>query len=92
MGATPYADAETYDRHSPHRRVAAWRSPTLVIHGERDYRVPVGEALALFEALQHHGVPSELLMFPDEHHWITRPRNIVAWYETVVGFLARYMG
>ena len=67
---------------SPHRHVARWRTPTLVIHGERDYRVPIAEALALFEALQHHGVPSELLVFPDEDHSILKPRNIRVWYRT----------
>ncbi|HEU4751850.1 MAG TPA: prolyl oligopeptidase family serine peptidase, partial [Armatimonadota bacterium] len=60
-------------------------------HGEKDYRVPIGEGLALFEALQHHGVPSELLVFPDENHWILKPRNTVAWYDTVLEFLDRYL-
>ena len=61
-----------------------------MIHGERDYRVPIGEALALFEALQHHGVPSELLVFPDENHWILKPRNIRVWYRTWLDFVARH--
>ena len=45
----------------------------------------------LFEALQYHGVPSEMLVFPDENHWIVRPRNIVAWYDTVLGFIKRHL-
>jgi len=77
------------DRHSPHAKVGAWKTPTLIIHGEKDYRVPIGEALALFEALQAHGVPSELLVFPDENHWILKPRNIVEWYARVLAFLER---
>jgi len=62
-----------------------------VIHGERDYRVPISEALALFEALQARGVASELLVFPDENHWIRRPRNIVAWYENWLDFVRRHL-
>src|SRR4029077_4143588 len=89
MAGHPYGDATTYDRFSPHRLVANWKSPTLVIHGERDYRVPISESLALFEALQHHGVASELLVFPDENHWILKPRNVRVWYRTWLGFVAR---
>jgi dipeptidyl aminopeptidase/acylaminoacyl peptidase len=62
-----------------------------VVHGEKDYRVPISEALLLFEALQRRGVPSELLVFPDENHWIQRPRNIRRWYEVCLGFLARHL-
>ena len=51
----------------------------------------INEALMLFEALQHHGVPSELMVFPDEGHWILKPRNAVAWYEGVLEFLARHL-
>jgi dipeptidyl aminopeptidase/acylaminoacyl peptidase len=91
MGGHPYDDPERHNRHSPHTRVTSWKSPALIIHGERDYRVPIGEALALFEALQHHGVPSELVVFPDENHWILKPRNIIAWYQSVLEFLGRHL-
>jgi len=87
----PYGAPEELDRYSPSHHMDGWRSPTLVLHGERDYRVPIGEALALFEALQHHKVESELVVFPDENHWILRPRNIVAWYAAVQDFLARHL-
>lgn len=80
------------DRCSPHVNVSKWKTPTLIIHGEKDYRVPVGEALALFEALQAHGVDSELLVYPDENHWILKPRNIRHWYGSVIDFLKRHMG
>jgi dipeptidyl aminopeptidase/acylaminoacyl peptidase len=63
----------------------------LIIHGERDYRCPIGEGLMLFEALQHHGIDSELLVFPDENHWVQKPRNIVQWYETVLDFIGRHI-
>ena len=90
-GQTPWGELDEYDRYSAHRFVARWRTPALVIHGERDYRVPIGEALALFEALQHHGVPSELLVFPDENHWILKPRNVRVWYRTWLDFVARQL-
>lgn len=90
-GENPYADPDRYDRNAPIRHITKWKTPALVIHGEKDYRCPIGEGLNLFEALQYHGVDSELLVFPDENHWIMKPRNIVAWYETVLGFIGRHM-
>lgn len=92
IGGTPWGTTptEALDRHSPHTNIAKWKTPTLILHGEKDYRVPIGEGLALFEALQAHGVESELAVFPDEGHWITRPRNVRAWYGTVLSFLAKH--
>ncbi|HYL91189.1 MAG TPA: S9 family peptidase [Burkholderiales bacterium] len=91
-GENPYADPVRFDRYAPVRHVAKWKTPCLVIHGEKDYRCPINEGLNLFEALQYHKVPSELLVFPDENHWILKPRNIVAWYESVLGFIGKYLG
>ena len=79
------------DRYSPHHRIPHWTSPTLILHGERDYRVPVTEALALFEALTTHGIDAELAVFPDESHWILKPRNVRAWYEAVLTFLRHHL-
>lgn len=90
-GEDPYADPVKYDRHAPIRYIKQWKTPALIIHGEKDYRCPIGEALNLFEALQYHGVPSEMLIFPDENHWILKPRNIVAWYDTVLSFIKRHL-
>ena len=90
-GEDPYADMEHFDRYAPLRHIKKWKSPALIIHGERDYRCPVSEGLNLFEALQYHGVPSELLVFPDENHWILKPRNIVVWYRAVLEFIGRYL-
>ena len=90
-GENPYADMPAFDRYAPIRYIGQWKTPVLIIHGEKDYRCPIGEGLNLFEALQYHGVDSELLVFPDENHWILKPRNIVAWYENVLGFLTRHM-
>ena len=91
LGCSPYRNAGELNRYSPDHYMDQWTSPTLVIHGEKDYRVPVSEGLALFEALQVHGVESELLVFPDENHWILKPRNIVTWYETVLDFIDRHL-
>jgi dipeptidyl aminopeptidase/acylaminoacyl peptidase len=90
-GEDPYADQPQFDRYAPVRHVRNWKTPALIIHGERDYRCPISEGLNLFEALQYHKVPSELLVFPDENHWILKPRNAVAWYEAVLDFLARHL-
>jgi dipeptidyl aminopeptidase/acylaminoacyl peptidase len=90
-GENPYADPAQFDRYAPIRYVSQWKTPALIIHGEQDYRCPIGEGLNLFEALQYHGVPSELLVFPDENHWILKPRNVVAWYDAVLEFIGRHM-
>ncbi|MFN9677092.1 MAG: prolyl oligopeptidase family serine peptidase [Betaproteobacteria bacterium] len=90
-GENPYADPAHYDRYAPIRYISQWQTPVMIIHGELDYRCPIGEGLNLFEALQYHGVDSELVIFPDENHWILKPRNIVAWYDNVLGFLAKHM-
>lgn len=84
----PYTDRKDFDMYSPVAHVAKWKTPTLVVHGDLDYRVPVGEALALFEALQFNNVASRLLIFPDENHWILKPQNILVWYDEVFRFLA----
>ncbi len=90
-GEDPYRDPLQFDRFAPMRHITQWRTPTLITHGERDYRCPIGEALALFEALQYHGVASELLVFPDETRWIAKPHNIVAWYQAALEFLDKHL-
>lgn len=91
MDGDPYSDPPGFDRYSPSRFIANWKTPTLIIHGERDYRVPISEGLALFEALQYHGVDSELMIFPDENHWIVKPNNSIAWYQKIYEFLAPHL-
>jgi dipeptidyl aminopeptidase/acylaminoacyl peptidase len=91
-GEDPYRNPESFDRYAPWRQVDKWRTPTLIIHGERDYRCPVSEALMLFEALLVHDVDAELLLFPDECHFIEKPPNIIAWYSRIAEFLSRHMG
>jgi dipeptidyl aminopeptidase/acylaminoacyl peptidase len=86
----PYENPERYREQSPHLHVQNISTPMLVIHGELDYRVPVGEALALWTDLKRHGVEAKFLYFPDENHWILKPNNSRLWYETVRGFIDRH--
>ncbi|MFT5680871.1 MAG: dipeptidyl aminopeptidase/acylaminoacyl peptidase [Myxococcota bacterium] len=91
FGCDPYSDPAGHHHYSPIRNLPDWTSPTLIIHGEKDYRCPIDQALGLFEGLQRHGVPSELVVFPDEGHWIMKPRNVVAWHETCLEYLDRVL-
>ncbi len=84
---TPWDNPEMYARWSPSFFVKEFRTPTLVTHGEMDYRVPVGQALQLYTALQLQKVPSKLVLFPDEGHWISKPQNSVFWYKTAIDWL-----
>ncbi|SFL10017.1 S9 family peptidase [Geodermatophilus ruber] len=87
----PRQQPKRYEQNSPHRFADAIRTPMLVIHGDRDYRVPIGEALRLWYDLQKRGVPSKYLYFPDENHWVLTPGNASVWYETVLSFLAEHV-
>ena len=90
-GGTPWRDPEEFDRFSPHRAAARFRTPTLVIHGALDFRVPESEGMQLFTALQRQGVPSQFLYFPDEGHWVLKPGNSLLWHRTVFAWLERYL-
>jgi dipeptidyl aminopeptidase/acylaminoacyl peptidase len=87
----PYLDPARYVEWSPHRHVANITTPMLVIHGELDHRVPIGEALRLWTDLRRHGVESKFLYFPDENHWILKPQNARVWYETVFAWLDHHV-
>ncbi|MFW3169641.1 S9 family peptidase [Geodermatophilus sp. CPCC 206100] len=87
----PLQQPKRYEQNSPHRFADAIRTPMLVIHGDRDYRVPIGEALRLWYDLQKRGVPSRFLYFPDENHWVLTPGNAQVWYSTVLAFLAEHV-
>lgn len=80
-----------YEAGSPHRHADKVRTPMLVIHGDRDYRVPIGEALRLWWDLVRHEVDAKFLYFPDENHWVLTPGNVVVWNETVLAFLAHHV-
>jgi dipeptidyl aminopeptidase/acylaminoacyl peptidase len=87
----PLTQPAMYEANSPHRHIERIRTPMLVIHGNKDYRVPVGEALRLWWDLTRHGVEAKFLYFPDENHWILTPGNARIWYETVFAFLAQHV-
>ncbi|HZB51341.1 MAG TPA: prolyl oligopeptidase family serine peptidase, partial [Mycobacteriales bacterium] len=87
----PLQKQERYLENSPHLRAANIRTPMLVIHGDRDYRVPIGEALRLWNDLGRFSVPAKFLYFPDENHWVLTPGNARVWYETVWAFLAQHL-
>jgi dipeptidyl aminopeptidase/acylaminoacyl peptidase len=80
---TPYDNRESYVKWSPHQYAKNFKTPTLVIHSQRDYRLDVSEGLQLFTTLQMEGVPSKMLYFPDEGHWVLKPQNSRLWYKTV---------
>lgn len=82
--------ARDYERFSPSSHVKNWKTPLLVIHGERDYRVPLEQGLQAFTAAQVQGVPSRLVTFPEEGHWIMRPQNGVLWHREFFGWLDRW--
>jgi dipeptidyl aminopeptidase/acylaminoacyl peptidase len=84
-------DPEARERWNPVNHVARWRTPTLVIHGERDFRIPYTQGIAAFTAMQRQGIDSRLVMFPDEGHWINRPQNSLQWHNEVFGWLARHL-
>ncbi len=90
-GGPPWGKPEEFSAFSPHRHAKDFRTPTLVIHGALDFRVPESEGMQLFTALQRQGVPSEFLYFPDEGHWVLKPANSALWHATVFNWLARYL-
>ena len=87
----PYRDDTRYLDNSPHRHVGAITTPMLVIHGEKDVRVPVSEGITLWTDLVRHGVDARFLYFPDEHHWVLTPQHARLWYETVLAFLDEHL-
>jgi dipeptidyl aminopeptidase/acylaminoacyl peptidase len=84
-------ETKNYDKFSPHKYAKNFSTPNLVIHGELDYRVPVGEGLSLFTTLQRKGIPSKFLYFPDEGHWVLKPQNSELWHTTVFSWLKDYL-
>ena len=91
LGGPPWVNITDYEKWSPSRFAHHWRTPTLVIHGALDFRVPETEGMQTFTALQRQGVPSRFLYFPDEGHWIGRPQNQIVWWNTVQDWLGRYL-
>ena len=93
IGCNPFDGKDIrdgYEKNSPERFVKFWKTPMLVIHGGKDYRVPLTEALSTFTALQLKGVPSKFLFFPMENHWILNPPNQIKWYQELFNWFGKY--
>jgi dipeptidyl aminopeptidase/acylaminoacyl peptidase len=89
-GGPPWENPEGYRRHSPVEFLEEWKTPELVIHGALDFRVVETQGLATFNALQRLGVPSRLLYYPDENHWVLKPLNSIQWHEVVLDWMDRW--
>lgn len=87
----PWEQEDDYKKFSPASYVQHWNTPTLVIHGGKDYRVPETEGIATFTALQRRGIPSKFLYFPDENHWVLKPMNSIKWHDTIFAWLKQYL-
>jgi dipeptidyl aminopeptidase/acylaminoacyl peptidase len=91
---TPWSNPAAYQRMSPSSfagEFGKYKTPTLVICGEQDFRVPYTQSLEFYTALQRQDVPSKLVVFPDEGHWILKPQNAIVWYREVLGWLGKYL-
>ena len=87
----PWTTRTDGEKWNPVNYVENWKTPTLVIHGEKDYRIPYSQSLATFTALQQQGVESKLLVFPDENHWVLKPQNSIQWHRTVFDWLGKHL-
>ncbi|MBA4185768.1 MAG: S9 family peptidase, partial [Acidobacteria bacterium] len=87
----PWENQVNYNKWSPHKFAANFKTPTLVTQGEIDYRVPVDQSLQLYTALQLNNTDSKLVVFPDEGHWILKPQNSEFWYGQVLGWFEKYL-
>ena len=93
QGGSPWSNEPRAIRHyalSPHKLVTRWNTPLMVIHGAMDYRVPVDQGMAAFNTAQMMGVPSRLLIFPDENHWILKPQNALMWHREYFRWLDQW--
>jgi dipeptidyl aminopeptidase/acylaminoacyl peptidase len=91
LKGTPWTNPDLYSRLSPSTYAKNFKTPTLVTHGELDFRVPIGEGLQLYTTLQRLGVPSKMVYFPDEGHWINRPANAALWYREFIAWMDRWV-
>lgn len=87
---TPWTNPQAYEKHNPALHVDKWQTPMLVVHGALDFRVVETEGFATFTALQRRGVPSKLLYFPNENHWVLQPHNSIQWHNEVLSWLDKW--
>ncbi|KAI5466794.1 Alpha/Beta hydrolase protein [Mariannaea sp. PMI_226] len=92
FGGTLWENRPGYEKWDPSKHIGNWATPMLVIHNELDYRLPISEGLAMFNVLQARGVPSKLVMFPDENHWVLKPENSLVWHREVLDWINKYSG
>ena len=92
MGGTPWGDVAGMQKENPMFYAKNFKTPTLILHGEMDYRVPYGNGLVLYGVLQSMGVPTRLVIFPNENHWVLSPQNAIYWHWEMQSWLARYIG
>ncbi len=95
MGGAPWEKdnkvAQRTFATSPHKFIDKWDTPILIIHGELDFRILASQGMAAFNAAKMRGIPTEMLIFPDENHWILRPQNALLWHRTFFGWLDRWL-
>lgn len=91
-GKAYFEDPQAFEKWNPVNYVAKWKTPQLVITGEKDFRIPYTQGLAAFTALQRRDIPSRLLVFPDENHWVLKPKNSRQWYREVIGWMNKWTG
>ena len=89
-GGTVYDNPQAYEKFNPVNFVKNWKVPMLIVQGDKDFRIPTVQGLAAFNAAQRRGIPSELLVFQDENHWVLKPHNSVQWHNTVNAWLQRW--
>jgi len=92
LGAMPWGDLTKIDVQTPQRFAANFKTPTLVTHGERDFRVPIGQGMEYYNTLRLKGVPARFVYFPDENHWILKPQNARLWTNEFFAWIDRYAG
>jgi len=90
-GKPYYEDPAAFERWNPVNYVSRWKTPMLVITGEKDFRIPYTQGIAAFTALQRRDIPSRLVVFPDENHWVLKPKNSIRWYDEVFGWMNRWL-
>ncbi|HEY1149935.1 MAG TPA: S9 family peptidase [Pseudoduganella sp.] len=88
---TYYANPQGYEQFNPVSHVSKWKTPMLVVQGDLDFRIPTSQALGAFTALQRQGIESQLLVFPDENHWVLKPANSIQWHHTVLNWLDKHI-
>ena len=90
-GKAYFEDPAAFEQWNPVNYVTSWKTPQLVITSENDFRIPYTQGIAAFTALQRRNIPSRLLVYPDENHWVLKPKNSIQWYDEVFNWLGRYL-